>query len=82
MSRKRPRPLAVAQRGPIHRADTRAQGGTRRREWRIEPSVALSRVPELRMDYRPEAWLLLTHGRAPFVVAAGTQGDVPKDRHG
>ena len=45
---------------------------TRRQEWRIEPSVNLTRVPELRMDYRPESWLLLTHGRGPFVVAAGS----------
>ena len=45
---------------------------TRRQEWRIEPSVALARVPELRLDYRPESWLLLTHGRGPFVVAAGS----------
>lgn len=54
---------------------------TRRQEWRIEPSVALARVPTLGMDYRPESWLLLTHGRGPFVVAAGSgaarRGDYP-----
>ena len=45
---------------------------TRWQEWRIEPNVALARVPALRLEYRPETWLLLTHGRGPYVVAAGS----------
>lgn len=45
---------------------------TRRQEWRIEPSTRLSAVPSLQLDYRPETWLLLTHGSPPYVVAAGS----------
>ena len=45
---------------------------TRLREWRIEPGSELARVPSLRADYRPETWLLLTHGPGPYVVAAGS----------
>ncbi|MEO8160570.1 MAG: DUF3999 family protein [Arenimonas sp.] len=47
-------------------------GPMRRMEWRIESSTALSRTPALEFGYRPERWLLLTHGSAPFVVAAGS----------
>lgn len=45
---------------------------TRRQEWRIEPSIELTETPVLEMAYRPERWLLLTHGKPPFVVAAGS----------
>ena len=45
---------------------------TRLGEWRIEPSVELARTPQLDFDYRPETWLLLTHGKPPFKVAAGS----------
>ena len=41
-------------------------------EWRIESSVDLVQTPQLEFDYRPEAWLLLTHGKPPFKVAAGS----------
>jgi hypothetical protein len=47
-------------------------GATRRREWRIESSSELASAPILEFTYRPERWLLLTHGAAPFVVAAGS----------
>jgi hypothetical protein len=47
-------------------------GATRSAEWRIESSTELARVPTLELYYRPERWLLLTHGNAPFVVAAGS----------
>jgi hypothetical protein len=47
-------------------------GATRRLEWRIESSGELARAPILEFNYRPERWLLLTHGAAPFVVAAGS----------
>ena len=46
--------------------------GSRMPEWRIEPSVELARTPTLEFDYRPETWLLLTHGKPPFKVAAGS----------
>ena len=46
--------------------------GTRMLQWRIEPSVELARTPTLEFDYRPESWLLLTHGKPPFKVAAGS----------
>lgn len=46
--------------------------GTRMLEWRIEPNVDLVRTPILEFDYRPETWLLLTHGKPPYKVAAGS----------
>ena len=45
---------------------------SREQEWRIEASTELKRTPVLQLDYRPETWLLLTHGKAPFKVAAGS----------
>ena len=45
---------------------------SRQLEWRIESNAELSRAPVLELYYRPERWLLLTHGNAPFVVAAGS----------
>jgi len=45
---------------------------TRAREWRIEPNIELAKAPSVKFAYRPETWLLLTHGRAPFVIAAGS----------
>jgi hypothetical protein len=47
-------------------------GLTRRQEWRIEPSIELTQTPNLELFYRPERWLLLTHGKPPFVIAAGS----------
>jgi hypothetical protein len=47
-------------------------GITRRGEWRVESNTELARAPVLELYYRPERWLLLTHGSAPFVVAAGS----------
>ena len=47
-------------------------GITRRLEWRIEAKDELASPPVLEFNYRPERWLLLTHGAAPFVVAAGS----------
>lgn len=45
----------------------------RRQEWRIESSIDLDRTPALELSYRSERWLLLTHGKPPFVVAAGSR---------
>ena len=45
---------------------------TRQLEWRVESNTQLARAPVLELYYRPERWLLLTHGNAPFVVAAGS----------
>jgi hypothetical protein len=47
-------------------------GTTRETEWRIESSTELARTPVLEFEYRPERWLLLTHGEGPYVVAAGS----------
>lgn len=46
---------------------------TREREWRIEANVDLAKAPTLRFGYRPETWVLLTHGRAPYVLVAGSR---------
>lgn len=47
-------------------------GLTRLPEWRIESSVDLAKPPVLRFGYRPETWMLLTHGKPPYAVAAGS----------
>jgi hypothetical protein len=46
---------------------------TRAREWRIEANGDLAKAPTLRFGYRPETWVLLTHGRAPYVLVAGSR---------
>ncbi len=45
---------------------------TRQQEWRIESNTELAKIPVLELSYRPENWLLLTHGKPPFVIAAGS----------
>jgi hypothetical protein len=45
---------------------------SRRPEWRIESNIDLTKTPVLKFAYRPETWLLLTHGSPPFVIAAGS----------
>jgi hypothetical protein len=45
---------------------------TRLREWRIEPNASLAKTPRLRFGYRPESWVVLTHGRAPYTIVAGS----------
>ncbi|HET9450848.1 MAG TPA: DUF3999 family protein, partial [Aggregicoccus sp.] len=46
---------------------------TREREWRLESATPAAQPPVLRFAYFPERWLLLTHGKAPYVVAAGSE---------
>ncbi len=45
----------------------------RAREWRIQPDADLAKAPQLRLDYQPETWVLFTHGRAPYVIVAGSK---------
>lgn len=45
---------------------------TREREWRLESPTPAAQPPVLRFAYLPERWLLLTHGPAPYAVAAGS----------
>jgi hypothetical protein len=56
---------------------------TRSQEWRIEPNIELVGTPILQLSYRPENWLLLTSGKPPFVIAAGSpavrRGEFPLD---
>lgn len=47
-------------------------GGSRDREWRVELQGELAEAPVLEFSYRPERWLLLTQGEAPYVIAAGS----------
>lgn len=44
----------------------------RRREWRIEANIDLEKAPALKLAFRPEPWLLLTHGKGPYVITAGS----------
>lgn len=59
---------------------------TRRQEWRVEPNIDLVRTPMLQFSYRPESWLLLTRGKGPFVIAAGSstarRGEFPLEALG
>ncbi|MEO7478856.1 MAG: DUF3999 family protein [Lysobacteraceae bacterium] len=48
-------------------------GATRAREWRIEADANVAKTPQLQFGYRPESWVVLTHGRAPFVIVAGSK---------
>jgi hypothetical protein len=42
------------------------------RYWRIESNTDINESPVLKFSYRPEQFLLLTHGSAPYVIAAGS----------
>lgn len=44
----------------------------RMRYWRIESNTDINEAPVLKFSYRPEQFLLLTHGAAPYVIAAGS----------
>lgn len=48
-------------------------GASRLREWRIQPDSDLAKTPQLRFGYRPESWVVLTHGRSPYVLVAGSR---------
>jgi hypothetical protein len=41
------------------------------RLWRLETDVAIDQPPVLKFSYRPERWLLLTNGPAPYTIVAG-----------
>jgi hypothetical protein len=51
---------------PVELAPTRAG------EWRVEPRNELREPPVLELSWRPEPWLLLTHGKPPYRVVAGS----------
>ena len=44
----------------------------RMRYWRIESSTDIDQPPVVNFSYRPEQFLLLTHGAGPYVIAAGS----------
>lgn len=46
--------------------------GSRYRQWRVTVGNDLAEAPTLEFSYRPERWLLLTQGNAPYVIAAGS----------
>ncbi len=46
--------------------------GVRFGEWRIDSDANIAKPPHLRFDYRPESWVVLTHGLAPYVIVAGS----------
>jgi hypothetical protein len=54
---------------------------TRDREWKLDAGTDLAQPPKLRFAYHPETFLLLTHGKAPHAIVAGsaraTRGDFP-----
>jgi len=47
-------------------------GGGRDREWRVTSDTPLASASVLEFAYRPERWLLLTQGAAPYLIAAGS----------
>jgi len=44
----------------------------RMRYWRIESNTDIGDTPILKFSYRPEQFLLLTHGVAPYYIVAGS----------
>ncbi len=44
----------------------------RDREWRLTTQPALSEAPKLLLSYRPERFVLLARGPAPYTLAAGS----------
>jgi hypothetical protein len=44
----------------------------RMRYWRIESNTDIAEAPVLNFSFRPEQFLLLTHGAGPYVIAAGS----------
>jgi hypothetical protein len=55
----------------------------RDREWRLDANTDLAKAPTVRFGYHPETWLLLTHGKAPYSLVAGSararRGNFPLD---
>jgi hypothetical protein len=45
---------------------------TRDREWKLDAGTALAQAPVVKFGYHPETWLLLTHGKAPASIVAGS----------
>lgn len=45
----------------------------RDRHWRLRSEPALARAPTLTLSYRPEAFVMLTQGAAPYRLAAGSR---------
>jgi hypothetical protein len=58
-------------------------GATRDSQWRLDASTDLGQPPTVRFAFHPETFLLLTHGKPPYVIAAGSargrRGDFPLD---
>lgn len=46
--------------------------GTRDREWRVQATPAPARAPTLVLGYRPDRFVLLAQGPAPYVLVAGS----------
>jgi hypothetical protein len=53
--------------------------GIRDREWRLESEPALARAPVLEIEYRPDRYMLLAQGEAPFRLVAGSARVVRPD---
>lgn len=51
--------------------DLPANGRTR--EFRLESRTPLTTAPQLRLGYRPDAFVFLAEGAAPYVLAAGSR---------
>jgi hypothetical protein len=55
----------------LHNDPVTARSG-RMRHWRIASDTVLTAAPVLKIGYRPERYLLLTHGKPPYIVTAGS----------
>ncbi len=58
---------AVIESEPLQFSSTNAS------QWRIRSSVALAKPPTLTFGYLPESWVVLTSGRPPYVLVAGSR---------
>jgi hypothetical protein len=59
---------------PLRNGDIDLTAAQRVRDFRIESATTIAEAPKLSLAYRPDAFVFLAEGNAPFVLAAGSIG--------
>jgi hypothetical protein len=59
---------------PLRNGDVDLTAARRVRDFRIESATTIAEAPKLSLAYRPDAFVFLAEGSAPFVLAAGSVG--------
>jgi hypothetical protein len=57
---------------PLRNGDIDLTAARRLRDFRIESATTIAEAPKLSLAYRPDAFVFLTEGSGPFVLAAGS----------